>query len=157
MPKYATLEWTYPAGERTPIGFQVIAESLSGSQLYQDQKAYSGPVYALVNTSCTFSNGTYNNLLLSGGYGAGAKVSFTVSAGVVTLTQLTGGDLYHIDDELAGTTGSGENTQYVRFKVSQVLNRIVYTTDYLGPFKMAIRSVFPDGKSAWVYSNTLTP
>ena len=35
--------------------------------------------------------------------------------------------------------------------------RVVYTTESSDPLKMAVRTVFPDGKSDWVASGTITP
>jgi hypothetical protein len=160
---YATLDWTYPEGERTPLGFEVAAYLSSGGSpnapLALRQKTFNGRV---VDASVSLNNlpqGTYNSVPMSGGYGANCICSVVVnSSSVITSVTINeGGDLYRVGDELVGTVTVQSVEKQFYLQVTQVGFKVVYTTESSSPIKMAVRTVFSNGKSDWVQSSTLTP
>lgn len=163
MTYYATLDWTYPEGSRTPLGFEVAAYLSSGGSpnapLALRQKTFNGRV---IDASVTLNNlpqGTYNNVQMSGGYGTGCICNVVVnSSGVITsVTIVDGGDLYRVGDELMGTVIIQSVEKQFYLQVTQIGFKVVYTTQSASPIKMAVRTVFSNGKSDWVESSTLTP
>jgi hypothetical protein len=160
---YATLDWTYPEGSRTPLGFEVAAYLSSGGSpnapLALRQKTFNGRV---IDASVTLNNlpqGTYNNVQMSGGYGTGCICNVVVnSSGVITsVTIVDGGDLYRVGDELMGAVIIQSVEKQFYLQVTQIGFKVVYTTQSASPIKMAVRTVFSNGKSDWVESSTLTP
>lgn len=163
MTYYATLDWTYPEGERTPLGFEVAAYLSSGGSpnvpLALRQKTFNGRV---VDASVSLNNlpqGTYNSVPMSGGYGANCVCNVVVnSSGAITsITIVNGGDLYRVGDELMGAVIIQSVEKQFYLQVTQVGFKVVYTTESSSPIKMAVRTVFSNGKSDWVESSTLTP
>jgi len=163
MTYYATLDWTYPEGSRTPLGFEVAAYLSSGGSpnapLALRQKTFNGRV---IDASVTLNNlpqGTYNNVQMSGGYGTGCICNVVVnSSGVITsVTIVDGGDLYRVGDELMGAVIIQSVEKQFYLQVTQIGFKVVYTTQSTSPIKMAVRTVFSNGKSDWVESSTLTP
>jgi hypothetical protein len=163
MTYYATLDWTYPEGSRTPLGFEVAAYLSSGGSpnapLALRQKTFNGRV---IDASVTLNNlpqGTYNNVQMSGGYGTGCICNVVVnSSGVITsVTIVDGGDLYRVGDELMGAVIIQSVEKQFYLQVTQIGFKVVYTTQSASPIKMAVRTVFSNGKSDWVESSTLTP
>ena len=162
MTYYATASWNNDSGQRVALGYDVVVFGTSGSPdnpstyiVPLRQRLNNGQVYAVtVDLQPTVSNGTYADIPLSGGFGANATATVTVVSNAITsITFPNKGDLYRIGDELVGYIG----TVPFRIIVDQITIRVVYTTESASSFKMAVRSVFPDGKSDWVQSSTITP
>jgi len=159
---YATASWNYPSGARVPLGYDVVVYNASGSPsnpidylVPLRQRLNNGGVYSISTVmNPTVANGTYADIALSGGYGANATATVTVVNNAITVVTFPNkGDLYRTGDQLTGFINS------VRFvlQVEQITMKVVYTTESSSTFKMAVRSVFPDGKSDWVASGTITP
>lgn len=163
MTYYATLDWTYPEGSRTPLGFEVAAYLSSGGSpnapLALRQKTFNGRVIDVSVTLNNLPQGTYNNVQMSGGYGTGCICDVVVnSSGVITsVTIVDGGDLYRVGDELMGAVIIQSVEKQFYLQVTQIGFKVVYTTQSASPIKMAVRTVFSNGKSDWVESSTLTP
>lgn len=163
MTYYATLDWTYPEGARTPLGFEIAVYSPTGSPnspASKRQQPCNGYIVDGEVVLCDLdTTGTFNDIALTGGYGAGATCSIVVTSvsGTPTITTLTfpahNGSLYRLGDELGGIVSG----RWFYVRVTQLGFRSVYTTDDSSAFKMAVRSVFPDGKSNWEESDTITP
>jgi len=96
---------------------------------------------------------------MSGGYGTGCICNVVVnSSGVITsVTIVDGGDLYRVGDELMGAVIIQSVEKQFYLQVTQIGFKVVYTTQSASPIKMAVRTVFSNGKSDWVESSTLTP
>jgi|SRR6185312_12013028 len=82
---------------------------------------------AISSGGTLYTDGIYNNILLTGGSGTGATADITVTAGVVTLFNLlTGGQNYNIGDILsvnnADIGGTGAGFAYVVQNISANLN-----------------------------------
>jgi len=159
---YATASWNYPSGARVPSGYDVVVYNASGSPsnpidylVPLRQRLNNGGVYSISTVmNPTVANGTYTDIPLSGGYGANATATVTIVSNAITgVTFPNAGDLYRTGDQLTGFING------VRFvlQVEQITMRVVYTTESSSTFKMAVRTVFPDGKSDWVASGTITP
>jgi hypothetical protein len=162
MTYYATATWNNDSGQRVALGYDVVVFGTSGSPdnpstyiVPLRQRLNNGQVYAVtVDLQPTIANGTYSDIPLSGGFGANATATVTVVSNAITsITFPNQGDLYQIGDELIGYIGIVP----FRVTVDQITIRVVYTTESASSFKMAVRSVYPDGKSNWVQSSTITP
>jgi len=162
MTYYATASWNYPSGARVPLGYDVVVYSNSGSPSNPNdyivplrQRLNNGSVYSVSTViNPTVANGTYADIPLSGGYGANATATVVINNNAISsVTFPNAGDLYRTGDQLTGFING------VRFvlQVEQITMKVVYTTESASSFKMAVRSVFPDGKSDWIQSNTITP
>lgn len=162
MTYYATAEWNYPQDSRTPLGYDVVVYSSSGSPTNSNdylvpliQRVNNGQVYSVETTlEPTVANGTYTDIPLSGGFGANATATIVVVSNAITsITFPEKGDLYRVGDVLTGIADDA----YFTVEVKQITIRIVYTTESASTFKVAVRTVFPDGKSDWVQSGVITP
>jgi hypothetical protein len=162
MTYYATASWNYPSGSRVPLGYDVIVYSSTGLPSNPNdyivplrQRLNNGGVYSVSTVlQPTVANGTYTDIPLSGGYGANATATVIVANNAITsVTFPNTGDLYRTGDQL---TGFINGVQFV-LQVEEITMKVVYTTESNTPFKMAVRSVFPDGKSDWVQSGVITP
>jgi hypothetical protein len=154
--RYAVIQWSYPEGARVPLGMDVVVFPVNGSvnsPIEFFQKSFTGPAKKLNLVSNTIPNGSYSSKALSGGYGCNCVVSLAIANGNVAITLNNGGDLYRIGDSLSLTLNINNVDYYAYFEVVQIAPRIVYTTGSTNSFIVAIRSVFPDGKSDWAYSN----
>jgi len=160
---YATLDWTYPEGSRTPLGFQVATYPSAGSYdspTTQTQQGFSGYLKDAEIIFCDLdTTGTFEDVVLTGGYGANATCDITVieTEDVFSISSITfpehNGNLYRMGDELGGQV----NGRWFYIRVTQLGFRVVYTTESSATIKMAVRTVFPNGKSDWVESGVLTP
>lgn len=159
---YATASWNYPSGARVPLGYDVVVYTYSGSPSNPNdyivplrQRLNNGSVYSVSTViNPTVANGTYADIPLSGGYGANATATVVINNNAISsVTFPNAGDLYRTGDQLTGFING------VRFvlQVEQITMKVVYTTESASSFKMAVRSVFPDGKSDWIQSSTITP
>ena len=156
--RYAVIQWSYPEGARVPLGMDVVVFPVNGSvssPIEFFQKSFTGPVKTLNLVSNTIPNGSYASQALSGGYGCNCVVNLAITNGNVVITLNNGGDLYRMGDSLSLTLNINNVDYYAYFEVVQISPRIVYTTDSLDSFFVAVRSVFPDGKSDWTYSNQI--
>lgn len=162
MTYYATASWNNDSGQRVALGYDIVVYGTSGSPNTPSsylvplrQRLNNGQVEAVtVTLEPTVANGTYADIPLSGGFGANATATVTVTSNAITsITFPNQGDLYRIGDELVGYIGLVP----FRVTVDQITVRVVYTTESASSFKMAVRSVYPDGKSDWVESGVLTP
>ena len=79
------------------------------------------------------------------------------SSVITSVTINEGGDLYRVGDELVGSVTVQSVEKQFYLQVTQVGFKVVYTTESSSPIKMAVRTVFSNGKSDWVESSTLTP
>jgi len=156
---YSILEWTYPKDVRSPLGFELSVYPVDGTPnnpSWARQKTFNGHIADAELILNNVPQGTYSNISMSGGYGALAKINFVSSGNgnVSSLTIVNPGSLYRLNDELVGSVG--ENQIYIR--VTKLGFKMVYTHDYNqgDTFKWSVRSVFPDGKSDWTDSNTIT-
>jgi hypothetical protein len=97
-------------------GLQVIGVDNSGVGSGVSDFTFTGPVATLgtIVGGTAYTNGTYNNVTLTGGTGTGAKATIVVAGGVVTTVTITAaGTGYTVGDSLTapaasiGGTGSG--------------------------------------------------
>jgi hypothetical protein len=163
MTYYATLDWTYPEGSRTPLGFEVATYPSGGSYdspTAKTQQVFSGYLKDADIIFCDLDTaGTFEDIALTGGYGANAVCDIVVTntGGVFNISSITfpphNGNLYRVGDELGGQV----NGRWFYLRVTQLGFRVVYTTQSSATIKMAVRTVFPNGKSDWVESGVLTP
>lgn len=156
--RYAVIQWSYPEGSRVPLGMDVVIFPVDGSvssPIDFFQKPFNGPIKKINLISSAIPNGSYPSKTLSGGYGCNSVVNLVVTNGNLVLTLVNGGDLYRIGDNLSFATTVGNTTYNAYFEVVQITPRVVYTTTSLDSFFVAVRSVFPDGKSDWTYSNQI--
>lgn len=97
-------------------GLQVIGVDNNGVGSGVSDFTFTGPVATLgtIVGGTAYTNGTYNNVTLTGGTGTGAKATIVVAGGVVTTVTITAaGTGYTVGDSLTapaasiGGTGSG--------------------------------------------------
>lgn len=81
-------------------------------------------VGTITNAGSSYTNGTYENVALSGGSGTGAIATITVAGGLITkVAIINGGSLYVVGDTLTASASSIGNTgsNFV-FTVTQIAN-----------------------------------
>ncbi len=97
-------------------GIEVIDIDNNGIGSGTNEMVFGGEILTLgtITPGTGYTNGTYTNVTLTGGYGAGAKATIVVSGGVVTTVTITdAGNYYVVGDTLTcpntsiGGTGSG--------------------------------------------------
>jgi hypothetical protein len=156
---YSILEWTYPSGDRSPLGFELSVypdDGTPNNPTWSRQKTFNGYIHDVELVLNNVPQGSYTDIDLSGGYGALAEISFTSdgNGNVSNLTVVNSGSNYRLNDVLMGSIG--DNQIYI--KVTQLGFKMVYTHDYASgdTFKWSVRSVFPNGRSAWTNSPLIT-
>jgi hypothetical protein len=66
---------------------------------------------SITNAGSAYTNGTYENVALSGGSGTGALATITVAGGIITnVAIINGGSLYVVNDVLTASAASIGNT-----------------------------------------------
>jgi hypothetical protein len=101
-----------PGNNSTSAGARL--RDLRVDRMWQGVPAHSGPIltYTLTSGGTGYTNGTYTNLVLSGGQGVYATFDFTVAGGIITVATLTErGSGFQATNTIAipalGGTGSG--------------------------------------------------
>jgi hypothetical protein len=187
VPRFGEIWWFYPRGNATECTDAIIynvrentwydagealgAQRSAGffSQVFPFPISAdwntnsSGGVLAftLTNAGSGYTDGTYNNTLLTGGTGTGATANITVAGGVVTAVVINGhGSGYATSNVLSATFGGGSNfaitvTSLMTF-VSLYQNEIG-TDKVSGATAVAIESFFETNDLGWVSGGPSQP
>lgn len=116
----------------------------SGSITFPDGQtaAISGPIGTVgaITGGSAYTNGTYTNVPLTGGSGAGATGTITVSGGAVTAVQITNGGYRFLSTDTTvsaaaaniGGTGSGFSFAVGSLGRSDAVIPIAWVNQYIG-------------------------
>jgi hypothetical protein len=187
IPRFGEIWWFYPRGNATECTDAVIynvrenvwydagealgAQRSAGyfSQVFHypissdwNLNASGGILTATItNAGSGYTNGTYNNTVLTGGSGSGATANITVAGGVVTVVAINGhGTDYVVGDTLSATITGGAGFVLT---VASLMNFVslfqdeVGTDKVIGPTALAIESYFETNDLGWVSGGPSQP
>lgn len=190
VPRYGEIWWFYPRGDATECN-DVIIYNVRENTWYDTGSApgsrrsagyYTqvfpfpvmgdttperlGVVLALgaITGGSGYTNGTYQNVTLTGGTGSGARANITVSGNAVTdVSLIYGGEGYEANDTLSADSadiGGGSSFEVI---VSTVVNvgalwqHEIGLDEIKGQNQNAIRSSFTTNNLGWITGNPSQP
>ena len=172
VPRFGEIWWFYPSGTATECndaviynvrenvwydaGFAVGAQRSAGyfSQVFHypissdwNVNATGGILTATItNAGAAYTNGTYNNTVLTGGSGTGATANITVAGNVVTAVVINGhGVNYVIGNTLSATIAGGSGfvlTVATLMSFVSLYQNEIGTDKVSGALSVAIESYF---------------
>tara|TARA_R110000868_G_scaffold24674_2_gene97047 strand:- start:10242 stop:12227 length:1986 start_codon:yes stop_codon:yes gene_type:complete len=187
VPRFGEIWWFYPRGNATECTDAVIynvrenvwydagealgAQRSAGyfSQVFHypissdwNLNASGGILTATItNAGSGYTNGTYNNTVLTGGSGSGATANIIIAGGVVTVVSINGhGTDYVVGDALSATITGGAGFVLT---VASLMNFVslfqdeVGTDKVIGPTALAIESYFETNDLGWVSGGPSQP
>lgn len=187
VPRFGEIWWFYPRGNATECTDAVIfnvrencwydagealgAQRSAGyfSQVFHypvtadwNINASGGVLTATItNAGSGYTNGTYNNTVLTGGSGTGATANITVAGGVVTSVLINGhGTNYVVGDTLSATITGGAGfvlTVATLMNFVSLYQNEIGTDKVVGPTALAIESYFETNDLGWVSGGPSQP
>lgn len=187
VPRFGEIWWFYPRGNATECTDAVIynvrenvwydagealgAQRSAGyfSQVFHypissdwNLNASGGVLTATItNAGSGYTNGTYNNTVLTGGSGSGATANITVAGGVVTVVLINGhGTDYVVGDTLSATITGGAGFVLTVASLMDFVSLFqdeVGTDKVIGPTALAIESYFETNDLGWVSGGPSQP
>jgi hypothetical protein len=187
VPRFGEIWWFYPRGNATECTDAVIfnvrencwydagealgAQRSAGyfSQVFHypvtadwNVNASGGILTATItNAGSGYTNGTYNNTVLTGGSGTGATANITVAGGVVTSVLINGhGTNYVVGDTLSATITGGAGfvlTVATLMNFVSLYQNEIGTDKVVGPTALAIESYFETNDLGWVSGGPSQP
>jgi len=187
VPRFGEIWWFYPRGNATECTDAVIfnvrencwydagealgAQRSAGyfSQVFHypvtadwNTNASGGILTATItNAGSGYTNGTYNNTVLTGGSGTGATANITVAGGVVTSVLINGhGTNYVVGDTLSATITGGAGfvlTVATLMNFVSLYQNEIGTDKVVGPTALAIESYFETNDLGWVSGGPSQP
>jgi hypothetical protein len=187
VPRFGEIWWFYPRGnaiECTDAVIYNVRENIwydAGEALGAQRSAgYFSQVFhypisadwninasggiltaAITNTGSGYTDGTYDNTVLTGGSGTGATATVVVAGGVVTSVLINGhGTDYIVGDTLSATIAGGAG---FILTVSTLMNFVslfqneIGTDKVIGPTALAIESYFETSDLGWVSGGPSQP
>ena len=172
VPRFGEIWWFYPSGTATECndaviynvrenvwydaGFAVGAQRSAGyfSQVFHypittdwNVNATGGILTATItNAGAAYTNGTYNNTVLTGGSGTGATANITVAGNVVTAVVINGhGINYVVGNTLSATIAGGSGfvlTVATLMSFVSLYQNEIGTDKVVGALSTAIESYF---------------
>jgi len=172
VPRFGEIWWFYPSGTATECndaviynvrenvwydaGFAVGAQRSAGyfSQVFHypittdwNVNATGGILTATItNAGSAYTNGTYNNTVLTGGSGTGATANITVAGNVVTAVVINGhGINYVVGNTLSATIAGGSGfvlTVATLMSFVSLYQNEIGTDKVVGALSTAIESYF---------------
>jgi hypothetical protein len=187
IPRFGEIWWFYPRGNATECTDAVIynvrenvwydagealgAQRSAGyfSQVFHypissdwNLNASGGILTATItNTGSGYTDGTYNNTVLTGGSGSGATANITVAGGVVTVVLINGhGTDYVVGDTLSAAITGGAGFVLTVASLMDFVSLFqdeVGTDKVVGPTALAIESYFETNDLGWVSGGPSQP
>jgi hypothetical protein len=187
VPRFGEIWWFYPRGNATECTDAVIfnvrencwydagealgAQRSAGyfSQVFHypvtadwNINASGGVLTATItNAGSGYTNGTYNNTVLTGGSGTGATANITVAGGVVTSVLINGhGTNYVVGNTLSATITGGAGfvlTVATLMNFVSLYQNEIGTDKVVGPTALAIESYFETNDLGWVSGGPSQP
>ena len=187
VPRFGEIWWFYPRGDATECTDAIIfnirencwydagealgAQRSAGyfSQVFHypitadwNLNATGGVLTATItNAGSSYTNGTYNNTVLTGGSGTGATANITVAGNVVTVALINGhGTDYVVGDTLSATIAGGAGFVLT---VATLMNFVsLYQNEFgtdkvAGTTALAIESYFETNDLGWVAGGPSQP
>jgi hypothetical protein len=187
IPRFGEIWWFYPRGNATECTDAIIynvrencwydAGEASGAQRSAGffSQVFHFPISAdwnlnatggiltatITNAGSGYTNGTYNNTLLTGGAGTGATANITVAGGVVTVVAINAHGINYV----VGNTLSASITGGAGFvlTVATLMNFVslyqneIGTDQVVGSTALAIESYFETNDLGWVSGGPSQP